>query len=155
LHELPTFGAMRGARQQEIFDLTAHLVRMGYLAQSDGQFPTIGLTPKARAVLFDGERVAMRIKKEARTETRQGSIARADANPELLARLKALRTSLARRQAVPAYVIFSDAALADMCARLPKSPEEFLRVSGVGSKKLEQYGAAFLEAINEKPGNEF
>ena len=148
LHELPTFGAMKGARQQEIFDITAHLIRLGCLTQSDGQFPTIGLGPRARAVLFEGERVTMRTAAHTQAAAARTEAPRAAVNPALLAKLKALRTRLANRQSVPAFVIFSDAALIDMCARLPKTPEEFLQVSGVGSKKLEQYGAAFLEVIN-------
>jgi len=154
LHELPTFGAMRGIRQQEIINITTQLIHMGYLAQSDGQFPTIGLTARAKAVLFEGEHVAMRTQMARGRQSRQESAragraepTRAAVNPALLTELKLLRTLLARKQAVPAYVIFSDAALIDMCARLPKTPEEFLRVSGVGNKKLEQYGAAFLEVI--------
>ena len=147
LHELPTFGAMKGARQQEIFDLTAHLICMGYLSQSDGQYPTIALAPKAKAVLFEGERVTMRMAKSAHEERALREAPRAAVSPALLAKLKELRLSLARKHSVPAYVVFSDAALADMCARLPKTPEEFLQVSGVGQRKLEQYGAVFLDVI--------
>ena len=61
--------------------------------------------------------------------------------------LRALRTKLAAAGGVPAYVVFSNAALLDMAARQPATPEEFLEVSGVGSVKAQRYGAAFLEAI--------
>ena len=147
LHELPTYGLLKNLPSDEIRGMVAHLIRAGYIAQSDGQFPTLALTPKARAVLFEGERVAMRKSKNTAKDQPPREPPRAAVNPALLAKLKDLRTQLARRQSVPAYVIFSDAALIDMCARLPKTPEEFLRVSGVGEKKLEQYGAAFLEVI--------
>jgi ATP-dependent DNA helicase RecQ len=64
------------------------------------------------------------------------------------ARLKELRSALAREAAMPAYVIFSDATLKDMCQKLPKTAEQFLEVSGVGQVKLERYGEAFMAEIH-------
>ncbi len=69
------------------------------------------------------------------------------ADPGLYQKLRALRARLAREQGVPAYVVFTDAALEDMCRRRPESAAQFLEVSGVGQKKLERYGEAFLKAI--------
>ena len=61
--------------------------------------------------------------------------------------VQALRSRLAQEAGVPAYIIFSNAALADMAALRPLDMEEFLQVSGVGKIKAERYGQAFLEAI--------
>ena len=66
---------------------------------------------------------------------------------ELYARLASLRGELAREQGVPAYIVFSNAALVDMCAKRPRTHEEFLGVSGVGAKKAELYADAFLAEI--------
>ena len=71
-----------------------------------------------------------------------------EAGQELYERLAALRTELAQEQGVPAFYIFSNATLADMCAKRPKDAEELLGVSGVGVKKAERYGEAFLARIN-------
>jgi ATP-dependent DNA helicase RecQ len=65
----------------------------------------------------------------------------------LLARLKEVRTALAKEASVPAYIIFSDAALRDMCARRPVTAAAFLEVSGVGETKLKRYGETFMAAI--------
>jgi ATP-dependent DNA helicase RecQ len=65
----------------------------------------------------------------------------------LLARLKEVRTMLAKEASVPAYVVFSDATLRDMCARRPLTAVQFLEVSGVGEIKLKRYGEIFMEAI--------
>jgi ATP-dependent DNA helicase RecQ len=65
----------------------------------------------------------------------------------LLAQLKALRLDIARAQNLPAFIIFHDASLADMCAKLPKTKEDFLKVSGVGHKKAELYADDFLACI--------
>jgi ATP-dependent DNA helicase RecQ len=51
---------------------------------------------------------------------------------------------------VPAYVVFSDATLLDMAKRHPTSDAEMLGVSGVGPRKLAQYGEAFLKVLREE-----
>jgi ATP-dependent DNA helicase RecQ len=61
--------------------------------------------------------------------------------------LKALRKQLADARQVPAYVIFTDATLQQMARFRPGTAAEFLALSGVGPRKLEQYGASFLEVI--------
>jgi ATP-dependent DNA helicase RecQ len=62
-------------------------------------------------------------------------------------RLRALRKRLADAEGVPAYIVFSDAVLRAMAARLPRTAAEMLGVPGVGPVKLERYGAAFLDAL--------
>ena len=63
--------------------------------------------------------------------------------------MEKLAERLAASGGVPAYVVFSNASLADMAARQPASMEEFLEVSGVGEVKAQRYGRDFLEAIAE------
>lgn len=73
----------------------------------------------------------------------------ASASPEeLLDALKAVRSRLARRENVPAYIVFSNAALTDMASKAPRTLEELLEVSGVGQVKAAKYGEAFLTAIS-------
>ena len=66
---------------------------------------------------------------------------------KLMRALKSLRADLANEAGVPLYVIFSNATLADMCRRLPRTPEEFLEVSGVGRAKQQKYAERFLKVI--------
>jgi ATP-dependent DNA helicase RecQ len=70
------------------------------------------------------------------------------AGQELYERLAELRGELAREQGVPAYFIFNNTTLVDLCAKRPRTTEELLGVSGVGAKKAERYGDAFLGRIN-------
>ena len=63
--------------------------------------------------------------------------------------LKALRKQLADAKGVPAYVIFSDATLQQMARFRPASEAEFLALSGVGPKKLLQYGECFLRLLRQ------
>jgi ATP-dependent DNA helicase RecQ len=66
---------------------------------------------------------------------------------ELLARLRKLRKALADARGMPAYIVFNDATLHQMAQQRPRSPGELLDIAGVGPKKLEQYGLAFLAEI--------
>jgi ATP-dependent DNA helicase RecQ len=66
---------------------------------------------------------------------------------DLFEALRVLRRKLADAADVPAFVVFSDAALRDMCRVMPKDEASFLSVSGVGQAKLAQYGDAFLSEI--------
>ena len=74
-----------------------------------------------------------------------------DADEPLFSALKVVRRRLAEAQKVPAYVIFPDRTLLEMVQRKPTSLDELAQCSGVGAKKLERYGAAFLEALNDRP----
>ena len=80
-----------------------------------------------------------------------------DDDPEaeaLFLRLRALRKRLANAQGVPAYIVFSDAALRAMARARPATPEAFLDVPGVGPVKLERYGNEFLAAILDDHGQD-
>ena len=65
----------------------------------------------------------------------------------LLERLRALRSSMAREQKVPAYVIFPDRTLLEMAVRHPKSPYALGEIRGVGPMKIEKYGERFLALL--------
>jgi ATP-dependent DNA helicase RecQ len=71
----------------------------------------------------------------------------------LLLELKGWRREEARRRAVPAYVVFPDSTLAAIVASRPRSPEELLAVSGVGPRKLEEYGEAVLRLVRGDGGD--
>ena len=65
----------------------------------------------------------------------------------LFMHLREVRKRIADEAGVPPYIVFSDASLYDMCAKIPETDEEFLEVSGVGQAKLARYGEAFLDEI--------
>ncbi len=66
---------------------------------------------------------------------------------ELFESLRAKRGELARARGVPAYVIFPDATLIDIAVRKPQTLDDFAECHGVGAKKLESFGQAFLEIV--------
>ena len=72
----------------------------------------------------------------------------AEEDAPLLSALKAKRRALAEAARVPAYVVFNDRTLIEMAEKRPVDLDEMARIGGVGAKKLESYGRAFLEVIN-------
>ncbi|HEX6626668.1 MAG TPA: ATP-dependent DNA helicase RecQ [Gemmatimonadaceae bacterium] len=72
-----------------------------------------------------------------------------DQEQRLLGALKALRTSIAREEQVPPYIVFSDRTLAELAVKRPRSMTAFGHVRGVGPMKLERYGKKFLDAISQ------
>ncbi len=66
----------------------------------------------------------------------------------LLEQLQQLRTDLARRASVPAYVIFSNQTLRELAARQPQNKHELLQVPGIGEQKAKKYGPAILDVIH-------
>jgi ATP-dependent DNA helicase RecQ len=83
------------------------------------------------------------------TKTIGGRGAEEPVDEALLAKLRELRRSLAQESRVPAYIVFSDATLRDMCRKRPTTEAAFLSVSGVGEVKLKKYGGAFIALIGE------
>jgi ATP-dependent DNA helicase RecQ len=151
LDQLPTHGALRGLDQDRIQRYMDHLMEEGYLRSDGEEYPVLRLTAQAGDVLFRGKRVSLR-ERAPEAKSAGGTAPRAasqEADSSLLAALKALRFRLAQEAGVPAYVVFSNAALADMAALRPLDMEEFLQVSGVGRVKAERYGQAFLKAIRD------
>jgi ATP-dependent DNA helicase RecQ len=70
-----------------------------------------------------------------------------DEDAPLLSALKAKRSALAQAMGVPAYIVFPDRTLIEMAERRPATLDEMAGITGVGAKKLESFGAAFLEVI--------
>lgn len=66
---------------------------------------------------------------------------------ELFERLRELRRELAAEREVPPYIVASDATLRGVCRRRPTSRSELLEVSGIGEKKADEFGEAFLGAV--------
>jgi ATP-dependent DNA helicase RecQ len=72
-----------------------------------------------------------------------------DDDEALLNKLKKLRKKIAIKESVPAYIVFSDASLRDMCRKRPVSRVQFFEINGVGAVKLEKYGEVFTALIRE------
>jgi ATP-dependent DNA helicase RecQ len=111
-----------------------------------------------RDIVASARTVPEPAKKIARSKTRAGfdEVLPAEASLSgipalgLFESLRALRKRLADERQVPAYVVFSDRTLQAMAVRKPRTHDEFLEVHGVGQKKLEEYGDAFIAEIRRQ-----
>ena len=148
LDQQSTYGLLANSSASRVRDIITHLEMEGFLRTVGDEYPTLSLTPASRRILFDGEHLTMKLVTKREPEAKkkaQPALAEVDAG--LFERLRTLRGKLARQADIPPYLIFTDAALRDMCARLPATPDEFLEVSGVGQAKLQKYGDLFLAEI--------
>jgi ATP-dependent DNA helicase RecQ len=100
----------------------------------------------ARA-LKPGEKKKSRIKSAVAARAEAAELVTSPADAQLLERLRALRSGIARAEQVPAYVVFADRTLMEMAVRRPKSPYALGEIKGVGPVKIEKYGERFLEVL--------
>ena len=144
-----TYGLLSEYKEFQVRDIIDYLEFEGYIELVGNDYPTLALCHKANAILFDGEKIMMKQAKpkEPTITKSKKEKSLATINNDLLSKLKALRRELAIEKNVPAYIIFSDATLIDMCKKLPDTLQELLDVSGVGKVKLELYGDKFLQIL--------
>ena len=146
LEKQSTYGLMRDRKDWEVRRLLDALLVQGVLVQTEGQYPSLRLAPAARGILLGERKFEMRVP-VAPEKPKAAQAGEAEPDMELFGLLKKLRGRLAATAGVPAYVVFTDATLRDMCARKPQTEQEFLKVSGVGERKAARYGQVFLEEI--------
>ena len=142
---LSTYGIMSDSNTSSLRRIVEFLIRENYLAETGEEYHVVEMTEKSRTVIKPAATIRMKTPKIE--ENKEKEVRQPPVSSELLDRLKQLRHKLANSERVPAYVIFTDAALMDMCRKLPQSKAEFLNISGVGEVKLNKYGDKFMEVI--------
>ena len=156
---LSTWGIGADLSRDHWQSLIRQLIHRGYLAQDIARFSALRLTEAARPLLRGEETLVLAVPRtrvpgkrqrlRAERAGRAAELAGLPVDEALYEALRGLRKRLADEQNVPAYVVFSDATLAEMAARRPGTYTELLAVNGVGRAKLERYADAFLAAIAE------
>lgn len=141
-----TFGIMKDSKPTEIRYIIEKLEEQGYIISVGAGKPILRVTEMSYPVLKGKAKV--KVKKTVRIKTKEKTVEET-VNISLFDTLKQIRYEIASKKGVPAFLIFSDASLMDMCRKLPVTPEEFLSVNGVGDNKLKQYGDRFISAIAE------
>ena len=160
--ELKTYGAGRDRKKPHWRRIVDDLLARECLAHSGGEYPVLVMTAKGADVLFGrAEFHVLRAEAAPAPARRKKSRAApsAPAAPEappagesdesLFDALRALRRALAQEQNVPPYIVFSDRTLREMARDAPRSRGQMREITGVGEKKLQRYGQAFLDAIGE------
>ena len=153
--QLTTYGIGKEHTRPEWTLIGRELLRLGYLRMAGGEFPTVEITNEGVLALKSRTKIAL-TKLPARTKSRDET---PEARPRtkrtgdiscdetLFDQLRQLRREIADSRSVPAYIVFGDVTLREMARHYPTTERELGNISGVGSKKLEDFGAPFMDCI--------
>ncbi len=147
-----TFGIMKDVEPSEIQNIIEKLEEQEYIVSVGAEKPVLRVKEKSYPVLKGKASVKILKAKQSKQKAPKPKASKPNppaVDPELFNALKVVRMYFAKRMGVPAFVIFSDATLTDMCRVMPTTYAKFLLVSGVSINKLEKYGEAFLRVIRE------
>ena len=145
---LPTFGVGKGTPKGEWQAIIRQMLGRDLIRPDPERHGALRITETAHPVLR-GE-VPVHLRRDLIRKARPANVVKTQVDEEdapLLSALKAKRRELAEAQRVPAYVIFPDRTLIEMAQDRPQTLDEMARVAGVGAKKLDSYGDAFLRVI--------
>jgi ATP-dependent DNA helicase RecQ len=154
-HRIKTFGAGKELSKTEWRSVYRQLLAAGMLSVNIGKISGYHLTEKSWQVL-KGE-LQVRFRKDPRPvkkakikkiSSKQPPELMDDASRLLFEKLRRLRLDISQKRGVPPFVIFHDSTLTSMATLRPKNHAELLKIAGIGERKAEQFGDAFLKAIN-------
>ena len=149
-HHLASYGIGTDLDNNQWRSVFRQLVARGYLSVDLERFGGLRLETACRPLLRGEERIELRLDIKTKAAKRQTKTALSlDVDVALWEALRDCRREFAEQQGVPPYVIFHDSALQEMCVNLPRDLNEFSLVSGVGERKLEKYGPAFIRVIGD------
>ena len=143
---LSTYGIMSNEQPSRVLGLSEYLISEGYITQSENG---CDITPLADEFIRARRTLLMKQPKSSVITSAPSKTVESDLDAELYERLKALRKKIAATLGVPAYVVFTDASLREICQKQPLTTQEFMNISGVGSIKAERYSKKFAEVILE------
>ncbi|ACL31717.1 ATP-dependent DNA helicase RecQ [Glaesserella parasuis] len=148
---LSVYGIGKDKSQEYWISVTRQLIHLGFIRQNIVNHSALQLTEQARPILRGETALALaspRLSFSATTYMqKQQTSKRYD--KDLFARLRFLRKQIADKENIPPYVVFNDATLQEMAEFMPTTADEMLSINGVGERKLERFGEAFLRLIRE------
>ena len=151
--EYKSYGKLQDMSETEIDSLIHQMIEDGYLYQTQEKYSVLKIGDIS--ALRDGsKKVVLRtyqekepIDRKVRTQRKTDKLTKAGF--ELFEHLRQLRLTIAREEAMPPYIIFSDKTLIDMCVKTPSNRDEMMNVNGVGVNKFDKYGQRFLDEIEK------
>ena len=149
-NRLSTYGIGAERSKEAWGALIRQLIQLGYLKQDLANYSILQLTEAARPLLRGELKLNLpkpRIQPKTLKKQPHKKIGELDYDPDLFQTLRKLRKELADSMGVPPYIVFGDAALLEMAAYRPMNEEAFIKINGVGQRKMEQYGESFISAI--------
>ncbi|MCK4388715.1 MAG: RecQ family ATP-dependent DNA helicase [Desulfobacterales bacterium] len=154
LHRLSTYGLLSEYTQDQVQQWIQELILQGCVVSrriSMGAkiYPVLELTGTGQEVMAGREVILLSHPlKEAVPVPGEEPLAHKP-EMEIFNQLRELRSSLARKEGLPAYCIFQDRTLREITRVLPRTPDELLAIVGVGQVTLRKYGRQFLELIEK------
>ena len=160
--KLTVFGIESDFTDAQLKQVMGLLISNGLLEKSEGEYPTLSVSPVGRNFLERRESITLTRPKrdvvspvaksqgrKSRRSPPEGSEIPLEFDRGLFEQLRNLRRMIADSMGMPAFIIFSDVSLQHMAYLCPQSLDGFSRISGVGSVKLRDFGERFVEAIRD------
>ena len=149
---ISTFGIGQDLSANDWRTVFRQLVARGYLVADHDNYGALRMTPACRPLLRGEESMLLARQAVQPKRGKKGRTRPAASDDPLFEALRERRRELAKEQGVPPYVVFHDSTLAAMAALRPQTLEAFADLPGVGERKLQTYGPAFLEVIRKTTG---
>lgn len=149
---LSVYGLMAGTPSSAIQSYIDQLCDQGALERTTDEMPVVRLTECSGEYLRGERPVTLRSPRVAQTraESKASGADWEGVDRDLFDRLRSLRREISQERAIPAYLVFDDATLREMARRRPATRDALLEVKGVGQRKLEEFGDAFLGCIGAR-----
>lgn len=144
--KLSTYGIGQEHSAAKWAEIARVLVRKGWFAVDGGSYPVVSITAEGSAILRERRAVSLtRLMAVERTTRRPGEI---ECDAELFEALRSYRKQVADAAGVPPYVVFSDVSLRHMAREYPGDHASFLRIPGVGERRLADHGTGFIQEVS-------
>jgi ATP-dependent DNA helicase RecQ len=147
---LSVHGIVTEYGDRQLKEIMGSLVDAGLLEKASGDYPTLSVTDAGKTFLDERRSIRLPKPDEDLNVVQRTKKDVADDLPfdrDLFEELRVTRRGLADKQGVAAFIIFGDRSLREMAALLPRDAESFLKIYGVSTRKLEQYGETFMAVI--------
>lgn len=162
---ITSFGLRKGVEENRLKDVIREMTAEQYLQITQDKYMLLRIGTRSGELLEGGKLIIKCLQEEQTDEAASAGGGRMSGKKrqrlsdiltnkglELFEKLRERRLEIAREEAVPPYIVFSDKTLMDLCIKLPGNREEMLQVTGVGENKFSRYGEKFLECIREFTG---
>lgn len=147
---LPSYGIGNDLDNNQWRSVFRQLVARGYLSVDLERYGALRLEEACRPLLRGEETIELRLDVKQKVVKQQTKTPLADdIDVGLWEALRECRREFAEELGVPPYMIFHDSSLQEMCQSIPRDMDEFGLISGVGERKLEKYGPAFVRVISD------
>ncbi len=148
--KLAVYGIGKDKSQEHWVSVLRQLIHLGLITQNIANYSALQLTESARPVLRGEVPLQLAVPRIQNIKPRQTARSYGgNYDKKLFAKLRKLRKSIADEENIPPFVVFNDATLIEMAEQCPVRANDLLLINGVGERKLDRFGDAFMALIRE------